>query len=459
MIKTSVVIPVYNVEPYIDKCLNSVFGQNQQEIEIIIVDDGSTDGSMDLVREYMKEKHNIKIIQQENRGLGAARNTGLKNAIGKYIYFLDSDDLISPDTLETCFQCAEKDNLQVVFFDAFPFLDGQDNGGGIQKNLYDRRRIILNHNEVYTGSSFFQQYVSKKGFLVPVWLQYVNRDFLIKNNIVFQEGILHEDIAYTFKLILLAERIKYLPRLFYQRRIRAGSITQGGVIEKRIEGHFSAINKMIDDLRELGTGGEITKELYYMARLFQYSLALGEKRQLAEKLKEMALQCIVKLQTVLRDQGTTGAYFGCMIYKAYIKQFHEENPDIIQRFLQYDEIVDKMRIDILQQIPLGDIRKNVAIYGTGVHTDILLKAYKRLIGDIKAHIYYINTDVSDQKMYYRGQKVYNVYQLGDFPVDVILISSVKYEDYIYKTLRKIYGNQYKIIRLYDKDQYCLFYEI
>ena len=160
MIKTSVVIPVYNVEPYIDKCLNSVFGQNQQEIEIIIVDDGSTDGSMDLVREYMKEKHNIKIIQQENRGLGAARNTGLKNAIGKYIYFLDSDDLISPDTLETCFQCAEKDNLQVVFFDAFPFLDGQDNGGGIQKNLYDRRRIILNHNEVYTGSSFFQQYVT-----------------------------------------------------------------------------------------------------------------------------------------------------------------------------------------------------------------------------------------------------------------------------------------------------------
>ena len=96
MAKVSVIIPVYNVEPYLKQCMDSVVGQTLKDIEIICVDDGSTDGSLDILKEYATEDSRIQIIEQKNAGAGAARNNGMRHATGKYLSFLDSDDFFEP---------------------------------------------------------------------------------------------------------------------------------------------------------------------------------------------------------------------------------------------------------------------------------------------------------------------------------------------------------------------------
>ena len=109
MVKVSVIIPVYNVEPYLKQCMDSVVGQTLKDIEIICVDDGSTDGSLDILKEYATEDSRIQIIEQKNAGAGAARNNGMRHATGKYLSFLDSDDFFEPRMLEKAYDLAEKD--------------------------------------------------------------------------------------------------------------------------------------------------------------------------------------------------------------------------------------------------------------------------------------------------------------------------------------------------------------
>ena len=116
MVKVSVIIPVYNVEPYLKQCMDSVVGQTLKEIEIICVDDGSTDGSLDILREYAAEDNRIQIIEQKNAGAGAARNNGMRHATGKYLSFLDSDDFFEPRMLEKAYDLAEKDQADFVAY-------------------------------------------------------------------------------------------------------------------------------------------------------------------------------------------------------------------------------------------------------------------------------------------------------------------------------------------------------
>ena len=116
MPKVSVVIPVYNVEKYLGECLDSVLRQTLNEIEIICVDDGSTDGSAAILQKYAAADPRIRLISQANAGLSAARNAGMDAATGKYIYFLDSDDYISADAMEKCFSICERDDLDQLVF-------------------------------------------------------------------------------------------------------------------------------------------------------------------------------------------------------------------------------------------------------------------------------------------------------------------------------------------------------
>ncbi len=116
MAKVSVIIPVYNVEPYLKQCMDSVVGQTLKDIEIICVDDGSTDGSLDILKEYATEDSRIQIIEQKNAGAGAARNNGMRHATGKYLSFLDSDDFFEPRMLEKAYDLAEKDQADFVAY-------------------------------------------------------------------------------------------------------------------------------------------------------------------------------------------------------------------------------------------------------------------------------------------------------------------------------------------------------
>jgi glycosyltransferase involved in cell wall biosynthesis len=119
----SVIIPVYNVEKYLRECVDSVLSQTYKSYEIILVDDGSTDGSGEICDEYIDGHSQVKVIHKANGGLSDARNTGLKNAKGEYVYFLDSDDYIVPDAFQKLINISIKEQSDFVFFDASSFLD------------------------------------------------------------------------------------------------------------------------------------------------------------------------------------------------------------------------------------------------------------------------------------------------------------------------------------------------
>ncbi len=126
MIKTSVIIPVYNAEEYLEECLQSVISQTQREMEIIIVNDGSVDKSAEIIESYQNKYSYIKTINQSNQKLGAARNAGLKIAEGEYIYFLDADDYIDSQLLEKCYEVSTARQLDFLMFDSHIFAEKED---------------------------------------------------------------------------------------------------------------------------------------------------------------------------------------------------------------------------------------------------------------------------------------------------------------------------------------------
>ncbi|MBC1605510.1 glycosyltransferase [Listeria rocourtiae] len=213
----SVIIPVYNVVNYLEKCLNSVLSQTFQDFEIIAVDDGSTDGSSDILAVYNQLIPNLQLCTQENAGLSAARNLGLQRATGKYIYFLDSDDFLELDAFEKCFQLAEGYQLDFVKFDARPFSEDRS----IIENKYDSK-ATLEPCRLYRQDEWLEtQY---RHYNSPVWLFLIRHEIIQTHKLAFQEGLLHEDELFTPQLFAVSDRIMYLDKAFFHRRYRRDSI-------------------------------------------------------------------------------------------------------------------------------------------------------------------------------------------------------------------------------------------
>lgn len=223
MIKLSIIIPVYNVEHYIRKCLESCLKQNlsNEEYEIIVVNDGTLDASIELVHEVQKGATNIRIINRENGGLSAARNTGLKEAIGEYVWFIDSDDWIEPYVLKKLLDRAYNDKLDVLCFNLqLAFQDGRTN---------KRHVVFEKYGKVYKGSSF----IGTVRMPPAAWAAIYRRVFLVQNNLFFYEGIIHEDQEFTPRAYYKAERIAYVDDIVYNYNQREGGIMKSKQNVKR----------------------------------------------------------------------------------------------------------------------------------------------------------------------------------------------------------------------------------
>lgn len=222
--KVSVIIPIYNVEQYLEECLRSVVEQTLQEIEIICIDDYSTDGSKQIVKAFASVDDRIRLIEHEkNRGLSAARNTGLSAASGLYIYFLDSDDYICKDAMEKLYSTAKAGQLDLIFFDSRMIFENDKLKVEMQR---DDLFIAQHHYEgIMTGKEFFKQTRENNDMREPVWLQFVSHELLTSNNITFFEGIIHEDILYSFLVMMNAKRMRCVNEQYHYYRRRENAIT------------------------------------------------------------------------------------------------------------------------------------------------------------------------------------------------------------------------------------------
>lgn len=237
--KVSVIIPVYNTEPYVQQTVESITRQTLSDLEIIIINDGSTDNSLPCIWPLARKDPRIKVYSQTNQGLSITRNNGLDKAIGEFIYFMDSDDLLAPEALETCYRKCISEQLDFVFFDAESF-----NHTETFSRQYQYQRNLNIENKVWNGIELLKQQDRTWNYRSSACLSFVRSDFLRQYQIRFYPHILHEDELYTVLLYLNATRVNYIKQAFFKRRIRENSIVTNKFSMKNIQGYFTVADEL-----------------------------------------------------------------------------------------------------------------------------------------------------------------------------------------------------------------------
>jgi glycosyltransferase involved in cell wall biosynthesis len=244
MPKISVLIPAYNVGPYIRECLDSVLNQTMQDFEIICVDDCSTDDTYDIIKCYADrdEKNRIKIIRHDvNKGQASGRNDALVQATGEYVYMLDADDMIVPEALEELYDICSRNQLDIIGFETKNFAE-EDR---FQANV-NIKTITYQDTDVMDGRKALVYCMENESFSLSTPTFMMRREYLIEENIRFVEGILHEDVGYILELITRAERVRFLHKVYFLRRIRSNSTMTVGFTAKNIEGYIKSFYKSFE---------------------------------------------------------------------------------------------------------------------------------------------------------------------------------------------------------------------
>lgn len=231
----SIIIPVYNVEPYLCQCLDSVIGQTYENLEILIIDDGSTDGSGKICDKYAERDERIRVFHTENRGLSAARNMGLDESNGKYIAFIDSDDWFELDAIERSVEAVSKSKVDIVCFHSI-----REYKNSSKKDKIDPREPVI-----FSDKEIIKEYCTNSGVGAACWNKLYGAGLF--QHVRYPEGRYYEDRATTYQLLLLADRVECIPYVLIHYRARKDSITSHHDY-KNIDDHWWASRKCFDDI-------------------------------------------------------------------------------------------------------------------------------------------------------------------------------------------------------------------
>lgn len=300
MIKVSVIIPVYNVENYLRQCLDSVVNQTLREIEIICVNDSSTDGSLAILEEYAQKDDRIQVITQPNAGAGAARNRGMDLAKGEYLSFLDSDDFFEPAMLEKTYNLAEQNRADFVVYKSDQY--------HTEENKFVPVSWAVREQEIPPYPVFNYRQLTDNVFKVFVgwaWDKLFSREFVKKHQLRYQEQRTSNDMLFVFSAIVLAQRISLLPEvLVHQRRDSKDSLSK--TRENSWWCFHDALLALRERLQKEGLYPELEKDFINYAlhfTLWNYNtLAEPTKHTLKEKLAAEWLE-------ELGIAGKPGEYF------------------------------------------------------------------------------------------------------------------------------------------------------
>lgn len=238
--RVSVIIPVFNAAPFLRDCLDSVMGQSLRDVEVVCVDDGSTDDSAAILEEYAARDARIHVLTQTNCGQGAARNRGLEAAKGEYIYFMDADDeLATADALERLVDEADRERIDALFFDAETRVDAGIDAppSVVRAEDYIRR---CDYPGVSSGRELFARFLKNREYTVSPCLVLFRREFLEKNYVRFPEGrIFYEDNIFMTRVMLAAERVSHRPWRLYLRKVHAGSTVTAKPTLRHLRGYLA----------------------------------------------------------------------------------------------------------------------------------------------------------------------------------------------------------------------------
>lgn len=300
-IKVSVVIPVYNTEKYVRQAVESVMYQSLKELEIIIINDGSTDGSLSAVEKLSNTDQRIQIYSQANQGLSIARNVGISHAHGEYIYFMDSDDLLEEDALELCYHKCKENQLDFVFFDALIFFENDiENTPALNYKHTEKLE-----NKIYTGKESLKIQLQNKEYTPSVCLHFIHRNMIEKHHLLFYPRIVHEDQLFTTLLYLQSTKTAYIKRTFFHRRMRENSIMTSKFTMRNITGYLVVTEEILRFRKQ--TAENENKEIIdlYLSQMLDAAMWQAHSLKLSERIK-LARLCLQKYKKYVSTK-TIGA--------------------------------------------------------------------------------------------------------------------------------------------------------
>lgn len=311
--RISVIIPVYNVAPYIERCLDSVVAQTYQNIEVIIVDDCGSDNSMELVNRFIiSHAADWKILSHEhNRGLSAARNTGVSQADGDYLFFLDSDDELPPQAMQWFV------NYLLLYGDS-DFLIGDY----LIEGNYKFRKLSVPQTMLEGTISIMDAFLRGEWYVMACG-KLIKRSFFVRHNLWFVEGRLHEDELFSFQLALSASRIILLEEPVYTYIIREGSITVAPKEKNYIDQYWIIEEKirLIEKNKKLFN--VLSPETYIMFMLFLFASSISYSNLSVAKKKvfmkwvrrEASLLAFKKMSVKSKCKRVMLMLPNCLFYK------------------------------------------------------------------------------------------------------------------------------------------------
>lgn len=467
MITISIVVPIYNTEDYLPDCLNSIYLQVSDSVEIILVDDGSTDSSGELCDEFRNEHGicHIKVIHKVNGGLSEARNIGINEASGMFILFLDSDDMLSCGAIsyldayvKMCF------DMDIFFFDAVVLNETNADHSGKE---YNRTQNVK--NETMSGIDYFMKWHQEK-MIVSSCLCLFRRKYLTDNSFLYTPGVVHEDFSFSFKTIINAEKVLYIPKALYIRRYRNNSITTQAISLKNYMGIQTAYreclfesNKSFDGYMEYNNA---------MARFWEFGVHYleetckrcgGELRQIEDILNGM-IDRITTHESMYSYSEVYALYSICSLMDKGGIEYSYKNKKTLNKLFAKNKkqsITDELNVlladlrkRLLSTIPLDKEGLNIGIYGAGKHTEYLLREYNKL-RRIKANIFYIVSSVPDSTEY-KGVPIYDVLNIP-IDTDYVLLSSYLHHNELLLCLDSVLPyRKFELIDFYQMEKLPLF---
>jgi glycosyltransferase involved in cell wall biosynthesis len=284
--KVSIIMPAFNVESYIEDSIGSIMRQSLKDIEIICVNDGSCDRTPEILHSLALQDTRIVLFNQINQGQSRARNIGLSLARGEYIYFFDSDDLLTEDALEVLYNHAKRMDAQLTLFNGFAFFDNEalEFKYSHKKTMYDRSH---DYKGIHKGDELFAAMINNDDYIVSPCLQFFEQKYLCDNNIEFKEGIIHEDNLFSMQALLLCERVCYLNANLFKRRVRENSTMTSEINVDHYIGHYTGLIEMlrfimiireqIDDRAIIAAKERLINQ--YRTAIYEYELLPGEQRR------------------------------------------------------------------------------------------------------------------------------------------------------------------------------------
>lgn len=456
-IKLSIIVPVYNVEKYLDECLTSILCQNDDFDEIILINDGSTDESQKICEKYCLQNPKIILVNQNNQGLATARNIGLKRVTGDYVVFIDSDDYINSQMSYILKKYLNTYNVDVLYYNA-----------SIQYDILTTEKAMTHSTELdyckIKGSDYLYK-AFPESYSSVAYLATYRTEFLKKYNILFPTGTYFEDNLFSLKVALEAQNILCIPDKLYIRRCRANSIMTGEVNIKKCMDMVSTQQSMWKYLKDKKididnmefTGRFVLAGILYAIGYLGQAVNEVDRNVQIKKLVYTFFEIWMPLFSAEMLSFNQVAAMSSILYEIE-KWNRNERMDFINTFWNSEELYLKMfrmfkrqlkqeTTDRMRKLPFYRKGYRIGLYGIGRHTKAILSLYKRLVGEIKCELYFIVTQKNCDKFFNRP--VFSASECGEF-LDKIVISSKLYQQDMRENLIQQGINQEKMILLYQR---------